>query len=238
MKKNLSTGLTIAIDGYSSSGKNTIARAVAKLLKYRYIDSGAMYRAVTLFCIENNIIDPEGLVNKDSLAENMNKIEINFITNNKLNKEETYLNNINVEEKIRSMEVSDHVSEISKYGIVREKLVNLQQKMGENKRVVMDGRDIGTVVFPNADLKIFVTADVEIRAKRRFKELQEKGATASLFEVSENVKKRDIIDANRELSPLLQADDAIVLDNSNMTPAEQLEWVMDLITEKFGKQMC
>ena len=238
MKKNLSTGLTIAIDGYSSSGKSTIARAVAKLLKYRYIDSGAMYRAVTLFCIENNIIDPEGLVNKDSLAENMNKIEINFITNNKLNKEETYLNNINVEEKIRSMEVSDHVSEISKYGIVREKLVNLQQKMGENKRVVMDGRDIGTVVFPNADLKIFVTADVEIRAKRRFKELQEKGATASLFEVSENVKKRDIIDANRELSPLRQADDAIVLDNSNMTPAEQLEWVMDLITEKFGKQMC
>ena len=220
--------LIIAIDGYSSSGKSTFAKAIAKRLRYTYIDSGAMYRAVTLESLRRNIIRDDS-VNQEDLKNLLDDITINFQFNKEKDRNETYLGEENIEEEIRSIHVSSFVSQISKIRMVREKLVKIQQEMGKNKGIVMDGRDIGTVVFPYADYKIFMTASVDIRAERRYKELIEKGMKASFSEVRENIIQRDWIDENREESPLRKADDAIILDNSNMTPEEQLVWFFDLL---------
>jgi CMP/dCMP kinase len=220
--------LIIAIDGHSSCGKSTIAKGIASILGYIYIDSGAMYRAVTLYCLRNGIIN-QSTINFDLLDKKLDDIDIRFEYNALLNKYETWLNGENIEEEIRKTEVASNVSNISKIGKVREKLVALQRKIGENKRIVMDGRDIGTVVFPKADLKIFMTADPLIRANRRLLEMKEKGQTVSIEEVLHNIEERDYIDQNREISPLRKAEDAIVLDNSNLTRDEQLDWVMQKI---------
>ena len=219
--------MTIAIDGYSSSGKSTFAKAIAKKLNYLYIDSGAMYRAVTLFCLREDIIAGEKIDLK-RINQSLDKIRIEFVYNKPQNRYETYLNREKVEEKIRSITVSEHVSFISKIKSVREKMVEAQRDLGQNKNIVMDGRDIGTVVFPEADIKIFLTADVDVRAQRRYKELLEKGLEVSFEEVKKNIVERDFIDETRKESPLRKADDAIVLDNSNMIPDEQLEWFMNL----------
>jgi cytidylate kinase len=219
--------MTIAIDGYSSSGKSTFAKAIAKRLNYVYIDSGAMYRALTLLCIRKNIID-NAKIDEEKLDLVLKNIKIKFIYNNRQNRYETHMNRENVEDEIRSINVSEHVSFISKIKRAREKMVEIQRKLGQTGNIVMDGRDIGTVVFPEADIKIFLTADVDIRAKRRYKELLEKGLKVNFEEIKKNIVERDFIDETREESPLRKADDAIVLDNSNMTPDEQLEWFMKL----------
>jgi cytidylate kinase len=224
--------LVIAFDGHSSCGKSTVAKAVAKKLGYTYVDSGAMYRMVTLLAMQNGLIKGKE-IDEDKLKQVLEKVSITFKYNNE-GKQESYLNNTNVESEIRTIEVSDKVSYISELAFVREKLVELQQKMGEEKRIVMDGRDIGTVVFPNAELKIFMTASSKVRAQRRYDELVGKGHDVTFDEVIENIEKRDYIDQNREHSPLKQADDAIVLDNSNLTREEQLNWVLKLIEEKFS----
>lgn len=227
--------IIIAIDGYSSSGKSTIAKATAKHLGYKYIDSGSMYRAVTLYALRNKMIDKENLtVNEEKLKARIDLIQINFIINNKLNRQEICLNGENVEDEIREMEVSNAVSFISKIKFVREKMVRIQQELGKEKGIVMDGRDIGTVVFPNAELKIFMNAKAEVRAERRFKELSEKGIDVSYADILKNVKSRDHIDETREESPLRKAADAIELDNSNMSETEQLNWILGLI-EKMNK---
>jgi len=222
--------LIIAIDGYSSCGKSTMAKAIASLLGYTYIDSGAMYRAVTLYCIRYGIIKNSN-VNIKLLKQNLNTIDIRFLQNNLTNESETWLNGENVEDEIRKHEVASCVSIVSKIPEVRKKLVSIQRKIGENKKIVMDGRDIGTVVFPEADLKIFMTANQIIRAERRLLEMNEKGMLTTINEVVENIKQRDYIDENRDVSPLRKADDAIVLDNSNMTREEQLDWVMQKINQ-------
>ncbi|OFX30105.1 MAG: cytidylate kinase [Bacteroidetes bacterium GWA2_32_17] len=222
--------LIIAIDGYSSCGKSTMAKSVAKLLGYIYIDSGAMYRAVTLYCIRYGIIKNSN-VNIELLKQNLNTIDIRFLQNNLTNESETWLNGENVEDEIRKQEVASCVSIVSKIPEVRKKLVSIQRKIGENKKIVMDGRDIGTVVFPEADLKIFMTANQIIRAERRLLEMNEKGMQITINEVVENIKLRDNIDESRVISPLRKADDAIVLDNSNMTREEQLDWVMQKINQ-------
>jgi len=222
--------LIIAIDGYSSCGKSTMAKAIASLLGYTYIDSGAMYRAVTLYCIRYGIIKNSN-VNIKLLKQNLNTIDIRFLQNNLTNESETWLNGENVEDEIRKHEVASCVSIVSKIPEVRKKLVSIQRKIGENKKIVMDGRDIGTVVFPEADLKIFMTANQIIRAERRLLEMNEKGMLTTINEVVENIKQRDYIDENRDVSPLRKADDAIVLDNSNMTRDEQLDWVMQKINQ-------
>ncbi len=237
LKRMLQTDkkIIIAIDGYSSSGKSTLAKEIAKILDYKYIDSGAMYRAVTLFAIRNNIIDPKShQVDEEKLRSLINQVHINFKYNSEKNRQETYLNNENVEDEIREMEVSDNVSFISKYGFVREKMVNFQQEMGREKGIVMDGRDIGTVVFPYAELKIFMNADAKVRAERRFLELKEKNVNVSFDEILENVKKRDQIDETREESPLKKATDAIELDNSNLNRKEQLDWIVGLVKERIS----
>lgn len=215
--------MIIAVDGYSSSGKSTFAKAIAKKLGYLYIDSGAMYRAVTLYSLQNGIIEDHNIDQK-KLSRNLDRIKIEFRFNKQTRRNDTYLNGKNVEEGIRGIRVSDHVSDISKIKFVREKMVEFQQEMGKDKGIVMDGRDIGTVVFPDAELKIFMTAGVEIRAERRYKELIEKGLSVSFEQVRENIVKRDRIDENRKESPLRKAEDAIVLDNSHMTPDEQMVW--------------
>lgn len=224
--------LIIALDGHSSCGKSSFAKTIAKELNYIYIDSGAMYRAVTLFAMQQGLVQNK-IVDQAALEKSLPDIEIDFRYNPQTALYETYLNGENVEARIRTMDVSDNVSEVSKIKAVRQRLVALQQKMGERKGIVMDGRDIGTVVFPKADIKIFMTASLEVRAQRRFKELQEKGLNVSLQEVSENLSQRDYLDQNRAESPLKKADDAIILDNSNMTPAQQLEW-FQIILEKFS----
>lgn len=224
--------LIIALDGHSSCGKSSFAKTIASELGYMYIDSGAMYRAVTLFAMQKNLIQNK-LVNASALEQYLPDIEINFRYNTTTMQYETCLNGENVETPIRSMEVSENVSEVSKIRAVRERLVALQQKMGARKGIVMDGRDIGTVVFPQADIKLFMTASLEVRAQRRFKELQEKGVVVSLQEVMENLSQRDYLDQNRSESPLKKADDAIILDNSNMTPAEQWEWFKKML-EKYS----
>jgi cytidylate kinase len=224
--------LVIAFDGHSSCGKSTVAKAVAKKLGYTYVDSGAMYRMVTLLAMQNGLIKGKE-IDEDKLKQVLEKVSITFKYNNE-GKQESYLNNTNVESEIRTIEVSDKVSYISELAFVREKLVELQQKMGEEKRIVMDGRDIGTVVFPNAELKIFMTASSKVRAQRRYNELVGKGHDVTFDEVIENIEKRDYIDQNREHSPLKKAEDAIVLDNSNLTREEQLNWVLELIEEKFS----
>ncbi len=219
--------ITIAIDGFSSCGKSTMAKDLAKEIGYIYIDSGAMYRAVTLYCLENSLFTSEGNVNSEELEKHINDISVSFCLNNDTLKPETFLNGVNVESKIRTMEVSSRVSLVAALGFVREALVKLQQEMGKSKGIVMDGRDIGTVVFPDAELKIFVTASAEIRAKRRYDELLAKGQEVSFDEILKNVEERDRIDQTRAVSPLRKADDAIVLDNSNMTLEEQKAWLIN-----------
>jgi len=213
----------IAIDGSSSCGKSTFARLIARELNYVYIDSGAMYRAVALYCLENGILS-DGQVDIPRLQLALPEIEIRFSLNEKNGMQETWLNGINIEEKIRGIEVSSVVSSISQIGDVRTKMVAMQRKIGEHGRVVMDGRDIGTVVFPHAILKIFITADPDVRAKRRYDELTQKGVPVELNEIAENIRMRDREDENRPVSPLRKANDALVLDNSYMTIAEQMEW--------------
>lgn len=217
--------IVIAIDGFSSSGKSTMAKDLAKTIGYIYIDTGAMYRAVTLYCLNNGIITDKG-IDIDLLKKEIEQIRIEFRNNEETGKRETFLNGVNVEEDIRKMEVANWVSPIAAIGFVRHALVALQQKMGERKGIVMDGRDIGTVVFPHAELKLFITASPEVRAKRRVDELRAKGEEVSYEEVLENIKTRDYIDSTREESPLKQAEDAIVLDNSDMTIDEQKAWLL------------
>lgn len=218
--------ITIAIDGHSSCGKSTMAKDLAKEIGYIYIDTGAMYRAVTLFAMQNGLITDAG-IDEDALHNRMADILITFQLNEETGRPDTYLNGICVEREIRTMEVSKYVSPIATLGFVREAMVELQRLMGEAKGVIMDGRDIGTVVFPNAELKIFVTASADVRAKRRFDELTAKGETCNFDEILANVVERDRIDSTRAISPLRKADDAIVLDNSNMTIPEQKAWLLE-----------
>lgn len=219
--------IIIAFDGHSSCGKSTVAKAVAKELNYTFIDSGAMYRAVTYLALQRKLINGKE-IKLDDLKKDLASINIEFVKNSS-GQQETWLNGKNIEREIRNIEVSNSVSYISEIDFVRTKLVDLQQKMGERKKIVMDGRDIGTVVFPNAELKFFMTASVDVRAQRRYSELIEKGHEVSFEEVKENIEKRDFIDQNRKISPLRKADDAIVLDNSNLTREEQFEWVMKIV---------
>ena len=220
--------IVIAIDGYSSCGKSTFAKMIAGELGYIYIDSGAMYRAVALYCLRNGIIH-EDKVEMAELKNVLDKINISFDLNSSTKKYETHLNRKNVEEDIRSVKVSEVVSIISRIPGVRKKMVDLQQKIGEKKGIVMDGRDIGTVVFPDAELKIFMTADEQIRAKRRYDELKAKGLKVDFSEILQNIRERDVLDVNRDISPLKEAEDAMVLDNSYMTPEQQMEWVSGII---------
>ena len=216
--------ITIAIDGFSSCGKSTMAKDLAREVGYIYIDSGAMYRAVTLYCLNNGLFTPEG-IDTVRLEADMPNIQISFQLNPETGRPMTYLNGENVEDRIRTMEVSTRVSPVAALPFVREALVKLQQDMGKEKGIVMDGRDIGTAVFPDAELKIFVVASAEIRAQRRYDELKAKGEDASYEEILANVKERDYIDQNREVSPLRQAEDALLLDNSNLTIEEQKQWL-------------
>ena len=216
--------IIIAMDGHSSCGKSTMAKALAKAIGYTYIDTGAMYRAVTLYAMRRGFIGKDG-INEEALRSEMPQIKISFGHEN--GQQYTILNGENVERQIRGMEVSGNVSPISAIGFVREAMVKLQREMGKSGAIIMDGRDIGTTVFPNAELKIFVTASDEIRARRRFDELTVKGENPVYEEVLKNVRERDYIDSHRAVSPLRKADDAIVLDNSNMTIPEQDKWLMD-----------
>lgn len=218
--------ITIAIDGYSSCGKSTMAKDLAREIGYIYIDSGAMYRAVTLYSLRNRFFTAQG-IDTEALKAALPDIHISFKLNPETQRPITFLNDENVEEAIRTMEVSSRVSPIAALGFVREALVKQQQEMGNAKGIVMDGRDIGTVVFPNAELKIFVTASAEIRAQRRYDELKAKGQEASYKEILANVQERDYIDQHREVGPLRQADDAILLDNSHLSIAEQKQWLAD-----------
>ncbi|MBR3101725.1 MAG: (d)CMP kinase [Muribaculaceae bacterium] len=223
--------ITIALDGFSSTGKSTMAKWLAGQVGYAYVDTGAMYRAVALFCIENQLID-NGVVDEQALQERLADIRITFRPN-KEGRSDTYLNGRNVEREIRGMEVSAVVSTVAAIGFVRRDMVRQQQAMGRNKGIVMDGRDIGTVVFPDAEMKVFVTASAEVRAQRRFDELRAKGdTTTTLEEVLQNVTERDRLDTTREESPLRQAPDAVVLDNSHMTIDEQNQWLLNLYKEK------
>ena len=216
--------IIIAMDGHSSCGKSTMAKALAKKIGYTYIDTGAMYRAVTLYAMRRGFIGKEG-IDEEALRKEMPQIKITFGHEN--GQQYTILNGENVERQIRGMEVSSNVSPISAIGFVREALVELQREIGKQGAIIMDGRDIGTTVFPNAELKIFVTASDEIRARRRFDELTLKGENPVYEDVLKNVRERDYIDSHRAVSPLRKADDAIVLDNSNLTFQEQDEWLME-----------
>ncbi|WP_455051677.1 (d)CMP kinase [Leyella stercorea] len=224
--------ITIAIDGFSSCGKSTMAKDLAREVGYIYVDTGAMYRAVTQFAMRNDVFDAEGNIDETRLKALLPDVKLTFQLNNETKLPEVCLNGENVERYIRTLEVSQHVSPIAALPFVREKLVEQQQAMGNEKGIVMDGRDIGTVVFPNAELKIFVTASAEIRAQRRFKELEAKGMPADFNEILQNVEQRDYIDTHRETSPLRQADDALVLDNSHLTIAEQKVWLMEKFNER------
>lgn len=224
--------IVIAIDGFSSCGKSTMAKDLAREVGYIYVDTGAMYRAVTLFAMRNDVFDAEGNIDETRLKALLPDVKLTFQLNNETKLPEVCLNGENVERYIRTLEVSQHVSPIAALPFVREKLVEQQQAMGYEKGIVMDGRDIGTVVFPNAELKIFVTASAEIRAQRRFKELETKGMPADFDEILQNVEQRDYIDTHRETSPLRQADDALVLDNSHLTIAEQKVWLMEKFNER------
>lgn len=223
--------ITIAIDGYSSCGKSTMAKNLAKQLGYIYIDTGAMYRSVTYYALQNGMIDADGNIDADRLKDAMKDIHISFKLNPTTERPDTYLNGERVEDKIRTLEVSSHVSPIAALGFVREAMVAQQREMGKNKGVILDGRDIGTVVFPDAELKIFVTAGADIRAQRRYDELTAKGEPCNYDDILKNVLERDYIDTHRDISPLTQAEDAIVLDNSNMTIEEQQEWLLKLTKE-------
>lgn len=226
--------ISIAIDGHSSTGKSTLARQLAKSLGYVYIDSGAMYRAVTLFALRKGLVN--GSLDVDGLISHLDDLEIGFQLNEQNGRSEIQLNGENVEKQIRTIEVSRHVSEVAAIPEVREKLVRLQRDMGRDKGVVMDGRDIGTVVLPEAELKLFMTASPEIRAARRYKELLDRGEEVSYEEVLKNVRHRDHLDSNRKVSPLKQAEDAIRFDNSDMGLAEQFERVLSFAQRVLEKQ--
>ena len=220
--------ITIAIDGFSSSGKSTMAKVLARNIGYAYIDSGAMYRAITLFCIENALIDDSGNVNETELERRIGNVSISFEVNPSSGASEVCLDGRNVEGKIRGMRVSNLVSKVAALPFVRRAMVAQQQQMGASKGIVMDGRDIGTTVFPDAEMKVFVDASAETRAHRRYEELKQKGQIASYDEVYRNVCERDYLDMTRDESPLRKADDAYVIDNSDMTIAQQNAWLMCL----------
>lgn len=222
--------ITIAIDGFSSTGKSTLAKQIANQLGYIYVDTGAMYRAVTYFAMQHNFVS-ETHLDTEELIKNLSDITLQFRFNDSLGFAEMYLNNENIEQAIRTIEVSRMVSKIAEISEVRAKLVEQQQQMGENNGIVMDGRDIGTVVFPDADLKLFMTASTTTKAQRRFEELIEKGQQVTFEEVLQNVQERDYIDTHREDSPLVKADNAIEIDNSNLTKKEQFELVMELVND-------
>ena len=224
--------ITIAIDGHSSCGKSTMAKDLAREVGYVYVDTGAMYRSVTLYALRNNLFNEDGSVKTAELEQQMPQINISFKFNAETGRPDTYLNNECVEKEIRSLEVSNHVSPIAAVPFVRTAMVAQQQQMGKDKGVVMDGRDIGTTVFPDAELKIFVTASAQVRTQRRYDELKAKGMPADFDDILKNVEERDYIDSHREVSPLRKADDAIELDNSNMTIPEQKQWLMDRFKEK------
>ncbi|WP_264521787.1 (d)CMP kinase [Flavobacterium sp. N1994] len=222
--------ITIAIDGFSSTGKSTLAKQLAKHLGYVYVDTGAMYRAVTFFAMQNGYINKD-FFDKESLINSLPFINLHFQFNADLGFAEMYLNDVNIEKEIRTLEVSNFVSLIAEVSEVRAKLVEQQQEMGKGKGIVMDGRDIGTVVFPNAELKIFMTASAETRAQRRFEELKGKGQEVSFEEVLKNVEERDYIDTHRDDSPLRKADDAIEIDNSYLTREEQFNAVLEMVED-------
>lgn len=217
--------ITIAIDGQSSCGKSTMAKNLARELGYIYVDTGAMYRAVTLFAMRHSLFNADGSVKAAGLERQMDQVSVSFKLNVETHLPETFLNGENVERTIRTMEVSSHVSPIAALPFVRTAMVAQQRLMGAQKGIVMDGRDIGTTVFPDAELKIFVTASAEVRAQRRYDELKAKGMEADYDEILKNVKERDYIDSHREVSPLRQAEDALLLDNSRMTISEQQQWL-------------
>lgn len=221
--------ITIAIDGHSSCGKSTMAKELARKLGYIYVDTGAMYRTVTLFAMRNNLFTSDGEVMVDELQSKMADIKVSFCINPETGRPDACLNDECVEKIIRSIEVSNHVSKIAAIPFVREAMVDQQRRMGAEKGIVMDGRDIGTTVFPDAELKIFVTASAKVRAQRRFDELHQKGMPADFDEILRNVEERDYMDSHREVSPLRQAEDAVLLDNSNMSIPEQNEWLMQQV---------
>jgi cytidylate kinase len=222
--------ITIAIDGHSSSGKSTISKQLAASLGYKYIDTGAMYRAVTLYALRNNLISNK-TVDKKRLNKELQNIDIGFKHNAEKQGSETYLNGENIENEIRELEVSNNVSPVATIKEVRQAMVRIQQQMGKEKGIVMDGRDIGTVVFPDAELKVFLTASTQVRANRRYEELKAKGLEVSFDEVLKNIEERDHIDSTRKESPLRKADDAIVLDNSNLRPEQQIEYLLKKVKE-------
>lgn len=222
--------ITIAIDGYSSCGKSTLAKSLAQKLDYSYIDTGAMYRSVTYYCLQHGII-ANGHIDKNRLHDELQNIEVSFRHNSQTRVSETYLNGHNVERAIRGMDVAQNVSQVSSIKEVREKMVALQREMGKHKGVVMDGRDIGSHVFPFAELKLFMTADTDVRTQRRLNELSSKGEYYTFEEVKQNLQKRDYEDTHRKENPLIKAKDAIVLDNTDISKEEQLEFVLKLIND-------
>ena len=224
--------IVIAIDGHSSCGKSTMAKALARRIGYVYVDTGAMYRAVTLYALRHGMIDAEGRVDEQTLEASMDQVKVSFTLNAETRIPETCLNGENVEHDIRGMEVSAHVSAIAALPFVRRVMEAQQKAMGRDKGIVMDGRDVGTVLFPDAELKIFVTATAEVRARRRYNELKAKGMDADYDEILKNVQQRDYIDSHREVSPLRKADDALELDNSNITLQQQDEWLMQRYLER------
>ena len=224
--------ITIAIDGHSSCGKSTMAKELARKVGYLYVDTGAMYRCVTLYAMRHDLFNADGSVKMAELEAQMPQIHVSFQFNAETGRPDAYLNGECVEKEIRSLEVSSHVSPIAAVPFVRTAMVAQQQQMGQGGGVVMDGRDIGTTVFPHAELKIFVTASARVRAQRRFDELKEKGMPADFDDILKNVEERDYIDSHREVSPLRQADDALLLDNSNMTIPEQDAWLMQRFEER------
>lgn len=230
--------ITIAIDGFSSCGKSTMAKDLAAAVGYVYVDTGAMYRAVTLFALREGLFNPDGTIREAELQARLPEISITFRFNPTTGRPDTYLNGELVEQQIRSLEVSSHVSPIATLPFVRAALVAQQQAMGRDKGIVMDGRDIGTTVFPDAELKIFVTASPETRARRRFDELKAKGLEADYEEILSNVRERDYIDTHRETSPLRKADDAVELDNGSMTIAEQNQWLLDRFHAVLADENC
>ncbi|MDE5579423.1 MAG: (d)CMP kinase [Alistipes sp.] len=227
--------IIIAVDGFSSCGKSTFAKAIAARLGYIFIDTGAMYRAVTLYALEHDAIR-SGIVDEEAVCRLLDRIAITFRFNPARGASDIYVNGDLVEGKIRTIEVSNCVSRVSAIPAVRKKLVAMQQEMGRRRGVVMDGRDIGTVVFPDAELKLFMTAEPAVRAQRRYDELTAKGQEVTLEEIERNVRERDKADMSRAISPLRQAEDAVVLDNSRMTVAEQMEWFLELFARTMDKQ--
>ena len=227
--------ITIAIDGHSSCGKSTMAKDLAREVGYVYVDTGAMYRSVTLYALRHGLFLEDGSVDTAALEQQMPQIHISFKFNPETGRPDTYLNNEYVEQEIRSLEVSNHVSPVAAIPFVRTAMVAQQQQMGKDKGVVMDGRDIGTTVFPDAELKVFVTASAQVRAQRRYDELKAKGMPADFGDILKNVEERDYIDSHREVSPLRKADDALELDNSNMTIPEQKQWLLDRFNERINQ---